>query len=601
MPKQQERILAVVGSRVRDVTVDLDLPDLYRRNAKLKEVIRFRSNDPIIRAGTRIAPHTVGIDLPIFHMELAPPDVKRAGIRIGGETYYRLESGEIYQLLESPHEADTDDATLPPIELPCEGRAWGGGGLNMAVALRGMSSYPTTAITYVDSARPLHEKEWFQRFWTTIAEAGPVDIELFNADMNSLKRALEPLFQVPERPGNTRSEATGLLQPLIEWVQRELSQYLERAGERGYRAIARLISAFDPLASVDLFLMQQRIRFAMLRATNHPAPANLVFRRIRDSAITIDDRIIFRGYRTPLDRTWRTEALEMLRAQIKNPGLIVINTVHDSPLFMAALEWAREVQDRQKGEKNRNKWEMHDICPILIVLSSRNLQHFADLRDLEQQYASLANLYVLFNGAEFGDYMIAHEPEEAKAFIDNMRNGHPPCTGRLRQLFNEFSASVIPGFDKRFFITLGSLGSLGVTSQRVVYLGTYAVPEKPFYNTTGCGDAFAAGVALLVFHMHNHGWTELAPVGHVLPREQDWDIREFTLMMQLGTAAAYAKASSPIGIVTRRDVEALLDHAYLPTSPAIAFQDFGGTEVIERPTAATRIGLPGILTKILDA
>ena len=61
----------------------------------------------------------------------------------------------------------------------------------MAVALRGMSSYPTTSITYVDSARPLHEKEWFQRFWTTIAEAGPVDIELFNADMNSLKRALE--------------------------------------------------------------------------------------------------------------------------------------------------------------------------------------------------------------------------------------------------------------------------------------------------------------------------------------------------------------------------------------------------------------------------
>lgn len=588
--------IAVFGSRVRDVTVDVDLPDLYRGKPKLRELIRFHGNDPIIKHNTSVVTSPQSGWALRFPMKLNVPtkERKETCLSIDGETYYRLRGGMKYQLAEAARELPPGDEVPSVVELPCRGRNWGGGGVNLACAIRGMSKATTTPITYLDIGRKLAEKKWYRDLVKKFGQMGGVSPQNLAADI----KAIAEIGEVAGRLAQTAWQAdhagfnADVLRGLRQ-VQGNLNEWLQQAGERAYRVVAGVASMFDALESADFFLTRQDIRFAMLREAGQAPPFNLVFAEVRDTARAITDKIIFRGHREGLGSDAQTRAVEMLREQVPNPGLIGINTLYDTPLFMAALEWATEVQAKQRANSAK-----HRMCPVLLVLTPKNVKHFKGRRTFERTYAKLENLYVLFNESEFGDYISRNDRQQAEQFVKSMRAGFLPEGACLRSLFNQFD-NIIAQPDKRFIVTFGSLGSIGMSHQHIVYVGTYAVPEKHIFGTNGCGDAYGAGVALAVYHKHNQ---KPSGAGHLSPpSDGGGDIEDLTLMMQLGTAAAYSKATSPSGAVTQREVTSLLENEYLPTADRVSIGDVPDGP-LARPLVAKRVRLEGqkLLREVLD-
>src|SRR3989344_2755613 len=205
-----ERYMAVFGSCVRDVMVDVDLPVLYRFNPNVRQVIRFHGNDPIIRRGSRIRVQTTGTSLARFDVVFAEYDDNKYGLEVGGQRYYKLVGGKKYDLSNLGNKAE------PPgdLEFPCQSQSWGGGGINLVTACRGISGKDVTPITYIDVA---------------------------------------------------------------QLAQNALFKWASLAGERAYRGIAKFAEIFDPVEYVELFLAQREIRAVMLRQATGPTPVNLVF------------------------------------------------------------------------------------------------------------------------------------------------------------------------------------------------------------------------------------------------------------------------------------------------------------------------------------
>jgi hypothetical protein len=587
--------IAVFGSRVRDITVDVDLPDLYRDDPDLRSLIRFHGNDPIIKVGAKIAV-PLGARSLFFDMTLVEPrdpaKHRELHVEIGGDGYYRLQGGHKYDLASAPR---WDRPRSRSIELPCRRRSWGGGGINLACAARGISSERTTPITYLDTARPLVEKQWYKDLWQRFREAAesPTNLE---SDIGLVRNLLTVAIVKPGRAGAPKSTIS--VDNLSRAVEAVLRPYLEKSGERAYRLLAQILSVFDPLESVDIALTRMGVRFAMVRRVSFPAPFNLVFARVRERGRSINDKMIFRGHRGMLDNAFRKDATELLNKEVPSPGLIVLNTVYDTPLFLAGLDWAIEQQARQRERNLKGD----QLCPVVLVLTRRNLAHIPQRAAFEKAYTELKNLYVLFNESEFGDYVSAKEPKRASEFLKRIEAGLPPDLAELDSLLDS-CRKVVSESDQHFIVTFGSLGSFGVSHAHVVYVGTYAVREKQVLDTSGCGDAYAGGVCLLVYHKHNHQWRELAQPGYLSngsPTTGPRQIEDFTLMMQVGAAAAYARATDPFGLVGRRAVASLLENEFLPTSDPTALGDLRNAKTYV-PHSARRVGLPGLLQKILDA
>ncbi len=87
------RHIAVFGNRVRDVTVDVDLPDLYRLDPELRKTIRFDDNDPIIRRGCTVRVTASGAELPPFDLVFEREDDEEAHAKVDDKDYYRLKGG----------------------------------------------------------------------------------------------------------------------------------------------------------------------------------------------------------------------------------------------------------------------------------------------------------------------------------------------------------------------------------------------------------------------------------------------------------------------------------------------------------------------------
>ena len=397
----------------------------------------------------------------------------------------------------------------------------------------------------------------------------------------------------------TRTDVNSAAIDVAQLAQNALFKWASLAGERAYRGIAKFAEIFDPVEYVELFLAQREIRAVMLRQATGPTPVNLVFSRFHDESQDITDKVIFRGARENLPEDAKDSALALVQDQIRDTGLIVINTVYDTPMFHAALEWATIVQAKQEAEKKGTGWQQFQrICPVLLVLTTRNLGHFSNQELLESRYKGLKNLYVLFNESEFGEYIQVHDPEVAKEFLTQIKSGLAPDKGPLWHLLRRYH-DIVPGTDKTVIVTFGPIGSIGVTEQHVIYVGTYSVPGKHIYGTNGCGDAYAAGVALLVYHKHNQDWEDITSLAYLRPPPDDSKSSDVLLMMQLGTAAAYAKATHPIGLVTRHDVHLLLERAYLPTARSLGLErPERGT--IEQPETARLVQMKGILPQILN-
>jgi hypothetical protein len=588
--------IAIFGSRVRDTTVDVDLPDLYRDDPDLRASIRFHGNDPIIKLGATIAVPLGNRSL-LFRMKLVEPSDDSARrelhVDVGSDHYYRLQGGHKYDLDTAP------DWGRPPagsIELPCRRRSWGGGGINLAAAARGMSSERTTPIIYLDTARPLLEKQWYKDLWQRFRDAADTPSRNWEVDLDLVRGLIMAAIAKNDREATAEGKVSA--DDLRTSVEGVLGPYLDHSGERAYRLLAHILSVFDPLESVDLALTRMGVRFAMVRGVPFPAPFNLVFAQVRDRARSINDKMIFRGHRGALESTFKNYATELLKKEVPDPGLIVLNTVYDTPLFLAGLDWAIALQAQQVDEGRKKD----EICPVVLVLTRKNLAHIPEREAFELAYTRLRNLYVLFNEAEFGDYITTKDPKRAAQFLKRIEAGLPPELEELDSLLDT-CWQIISRSDQHFIVTFGSLGSFGVSHTHVVYVGTYAVRDKQVLDTSGCGDAYAGGVSLLVYHKHNHRLEKLARRGylsHGLTTMGPRQIEDFTLMMQVGAAAAYAKATDPFGIVGRRSVVSLLENEFLPTSDPTGLGDLRNAKTYI-PHSARRVGLSDLLRHILDA
>lgn len=586
--------LVVFGNRVRDISLDVDLPTIYRADRTLQDDIRIEDHHPIVRDGsviyTEVGEHRFEFAMRLDLSEMKDEEKKRTQFSVEGQTYYRLHAGSKYLLLQPPARGPG----ARDIALPCLGRSWGGGGLNLACACRGLSDKTTTPITYVDTSWPLSNEPWFSKFWDRFRTGQALmGHENLRADLELLMGVVKEAVSIFPPGGEAVADATQVVD-IVSRVQRRVENWLGGSGERAARVVTEIMSVFDPLESADLFLTLHGIRFAMLRLSAGPAPMNYIFSQVRDAAVTINDKIIFRGPRSRLEREKADAVASFVQREIPEPGAIVVNTIHDAGLFWGALQWAKEVQKSQA-----NSVPEHNICPVVLALTERNLTHFGGAAGLSDACRDIRNLYILFNEEELGK-LIEKDRRAADSFRSTVSAGLLPEEGPTKALLAELDV-LLHDPDHHVIITMGSLGSLGFSQGRMSYVGTYSVPTTRTYGTTGCGDAFAAGVALLVHHRHNHNFDGIRR-GNLLTGRWEGVEADLTLMMQLGTAAAFSKLTHPLGTVSARDVRSLLEGAYLPTTtPPIALGDLRSTskDPIPRPLSATIVGVHGALKQIL--
>lgn len=566
IPDSKQTPIVVFGSRVRDVTVDIDLSAMHLVRPDLRDLIRFEDNDPVLRVGTQVAT-LVGNRTFNFTLNLQATQKRgrrEPAVRKDPKPMYVLHPGTKYDFRRPVGERPGH----PQLVLPARGLSWGGGGINLAVTLRGLSSRMTSPLVYVDTARPYHEREEWQKFWRAARSL-----------------TTEPkLASALPKPSNSRRAApppTDAIATARRWMDAVLRH------EAGFRHLAQLLSAFDQQDSLELFLAARQIDFALYRHAPASAPLNLVFGSLRDASREFTDKIIFRGWRPLLGDDHEDAILAHLDGEIRTPGLIVINTVYDPPLFRAALRWAKRVQDRQQALPDRL------LCPVVACLTERNLKHLSGRRRAALgELKTLRNLYVIFNDAEFGQFSAAPRRRSANAslLLKTIEQRLRPTGEDLRTLLDDF-ISDFPKADQHVIVTLGEVGSMGVANDVIRCTGSYVVPQKRVFSTSGCGDAFAAGVALLAYHWHNGSSDVSAAWG--APQQR------LDLMLKVGAAAAYARATSPTSSVSSRDVLALLQNAYLPFAERGLVTQPAGPGPLAPPATAELVGLRG-LERILD-
>ena len=130
--------IVVFGSRVRDVSVDLNLPSLYRIDRKMRDAIWFEGNDPVLKAQTwletKIRERTFW-----FYLEIntqAMDKKARKDLQSYRSGLYKLRGGAKYELTEhgtfnAPRNREGSAPLV--IEAPCLGWSWGGGGVAQLV------------------------------------------------------------------------------------------------------------------------------------------------------------------------------------------------------------------------------------------------------------------------------------------------------------------------------------------------------------------------------------------------------------------------------------------------------------------------------------
>ena len=602
--------LVVIGSRTSDISVDIDLSELYRLHPNSREKIRFRGNDPTIRKNQQIAARIASGKFIIFNIniDLSEDDPKeKVEFSLDDDRYYKLEGGGKYTLATQPTQVSKIDAHADALELVCEDRSWGGGGINLAKTCRSLSSESTTPITYVDASPHISTLRWFKSFcakrrdfMTSIHESTK---EQYKTDMFYLAHLVGIMRNLKLDP-DLESVADAINEHLAQTGDL-IARWLEEVGERGYRSISQLLSIIDPLENVELFLAQQGIETTMLRHESAPEQINLVFTSFRDSSRKISDKIIFRGKQQQLDQDIGEAAYKLLDREFPEPGAVVLNTVYDENLFFAALKWIKDVQrkqldaiDTQKPavSKQDSAVAKQRVFPVIVAFTERNRQHLEKLKPLQKICKELHNLYLVFNEAEFADYAANDREAQADEFKSNIKAGMRPEIRRLGQFFKQCDQTT-PLTTTKIFVTLGTLGSIGYVLNHYRYSGPFSVPEKTIFSTNGCGDAYAAAVALLAYHKHNHEFDGGSPGYLLSDKKEQADVE---LMMQLGTAAAYSKATSPTGRVTCRDVLSLVQNSYLPTGEPAEVTSFDEGPVAQPPHAVIRSDVE-MLQNILDA
>jgi sugar/nucleoside kinase (ribokinase family) len=544
-PSSAAPCLGVIGNAVQDVFVRADLPDLARQSQR-SVPIRFVENDPIIERGTSIdvvrqgeIVHTVDVHL----------DPGKHGFP-NDENTYKLVVGGKHQLLEGP--AGGASASPARVRIPFWHRRWGGGGVNCAVTARSLAPATSTRIKYCDITRPLKG-------------------QMILADLPHFASHLAALM--PSAPEG------GI--PLEETARRVIDRLASDEGM--LRALVSLATKYTEESHLELYLALRKIDFSFFRSASWRKITNLVLAQIIGHDREIHDKVIFRGLRGELDASERPSAAEHLRRAIDDADVVLVNTVYDSIFFDAAIDALKASEPKQIV------WAMTESTQDCMKKTARDF-----IRERREEL--FENSILIFNETEFSQYVRGKKALDQ--FTSDIQAGRLPSARDVNALVTELVDDV-GGLRAHVFVTLGRLGSIGVLpSGLVLYMGPYQAGRQ-VHDTTGCGDAFAAGISLLALHKAsiyqrlrdaNRGETEIS--------------REFALLsMAVATAAAYSKATSPTNEVSASDVVSLLRSQYLPRAEVMQLEP--KAQVAERrlvqPRTSVLSGYEGLLDHIIAA
>jgi hypothetical protein len=545
-------VLAVIGNGVHDRTVELDLERLRYVDRDVGDKIRIAEDGRVvaIRTGTRLK--VVG---PLGDWEVV--DLRPAGVaqRDGFLRFVPSENDKF----------DHDPAVVAPpgptIEVPRKRSRWGGGGVGAITAMRALSPAGVTPLRYVDIGRPITEST---RFSENLARV----FELVLTSQPLLARSADLLHPLAAASGAGPSHLEALSAQLRA-VGGKVLATINASGlrEEFYQRTAKLFRTYSEGTHLEMYLDELAIEFSFFRHPDWKAISNLVISKVRDGSFEVNNKILIRGERAALPPDVGAAVRSDVSAAVRDASVLMINTIYDQTFFDAAID----VAIRRQGEGTRIIWAMTEKTAAKI----KELQ-------LKNQLppSFFTNSVFIFNAPEFAAFLGDGEFAGAERRL--------PRVSLIRSLVKRFTNAIHAPFSCRLYVTLGARGSLGVTQHgEIIYTGTYGHIGREIHDTTGAGDAYAGALALMEYHG--------AALG--LRRNE----RQFVMQaMAIASAAAYSKATNPLGTVVAEDVARLVSRAYVPAETVAWVGDDGRDGArVEAPETARRYPYADELAKVI--
>lgn len=586
---QQPRIW-IIGNSVQDLTVDLDLRRLEPDNPHISELIFFKTDDPRprIRLGTHILPTDAGKPIePGFQVFLksSTPDPDDA-------SYYILAGGNKYTLDTPTDEAQVAAAGLPPIRTPLTSLTWAGGGINVVNTIRALSPATATAVHYSDIGRPIsHESDAVRNLKGVLADMLR-DAVLPN--LGQLALMSEETSEAPMRNPQEQPQITTLLRAIAgQDADRVIDILLKlgvdfirtTGGENYYRRLTAAVNTYTNQSHLQVYLQHNQVDFGFYRSERWRPIQNLVFSGIADELNEVRNKIILRGIRQNLAVDEEPAVLKSLEDESRAAyfPVVMLNTIYDDVFFDAAFKLIEELKSRSPTGLN------------LVFAMTEHMMQRLKITNLPAMKILLDGSTLIFNEREFAMYLRQVVGEDATQFAQDVEQRRPPERGVLVKLVKALLEKI--GIRAEIYVTLGPYGSLGILPWgEIMYVGTYSVTGRRIYDTTGCGDAYAAVVTLLKHHRRMR--PEGLIGGHV--REERRAQEEMFHAMAWATAAAYSKATSPVGRVYAADVIDLVRTRYVPQAWTARVGDDRQVEGrLQEPEWARRIQYTGAFQEII--
>ncbi|MBS1787261.1 MAG: hypothetical protein JST85_06040 [Acidobacteria bacterium] len=557
-----EKGIWILGNAVQDLTIDIDLQRLEPDNHGLLELMNFRGNDPLIAAGLVLQLIREGETVHEAQIYLKPQDDLQAE-DLKGRKFYKLVGGRKYSL-RPPDGNESPAEKSSKVRIPTKSIAWGGGGINVVNTIRSLSPMGVTPVHYSDIGAVTVVPE------STIELAG-----VFISELLSNPRKLSQIKKIlVQSKGKAKKGAIDEFTKLAPSLIREPA-----VGERLYRQFVSAMKDYSPQDNLEVYLTERHTSFAFWRSNSWTTIRNIAVASFTGKDNDVRNKIIFRGHRDTLgDEVAIEDITRKLLDESSECSVIMVNTIYDDKFYEAAFD----IATKHKGKEVKLVFAMTDS-----VANRFKLKHLPEMRD------QLEGATLIFNEAELSKYVAEDIGNDASVFADDLAKGRLPDIDLLKKLAWSLVKNLGGGLLAEIYITLGPYGSLGITpAGKIIYVGTFGGNQRPIYDTNGCGDAYAGAVTMLKCHKDPDGYL-MKPGGHNAAIQEEGMI----LTMAVATAAAYAKATNPAGIVRATDVISLLRNEYIPCLE-IAQLGQGGFDTQGAKDSAGRLAQPPLARRI---
>ncbi|MBN2053796.1 hypothetical protein JW905_02660 [bacterium] len=628
--------LWIVGQYVLDVTVELNLEDYYTAASATGTPIR----DLIKVEGQALRVHPrLELEVDVRGQKVKfPLRIVDDGTPI--DEACELVPGRKYDLASEPM---NEKVTISTIASRVN---WGGGGMNVAMAIRDMS--PVELTGHVKFSAISHN-------WVLNKVAQELNDILADSSWKGTftggdeDRSGEPIPGSPLEPKMPCEDAI-----------RRVSNFMKR-----YDSEVNVIEWALAKANIDFALC----RDGMIRRNESLLPArNLVISQVSSPRVQLKDKIVLRGAKPQLDYSireqpaagnkseWNRLVTSFVDENFKNQNIyLMINSLEDPELLRQLLKKWNELENEDDDQQN------NEVLGGIIAMTKTNQKH-VDTMFVKKGFQHLIKRFsILMNETELASLMctlflhsskrkkfyipviqmlLRHERERLKRLLpqeddqlfrpENTQQvagklcelwkqaNNPEESGEtaeieakktldgIQGLFNPITENVLNlkkaiesldilrtavKLEGNLYLTLGKHGSMCLDRNDHVSFAKAIPGFSEGYDTTGLGDAWAAVITLLEYHT-----IQATRKGYNAYPQPFWREMNPRYFIKVANAVASCKFTNPYGRVFLPQLLRIMRNHYIPISefhlPGIRKTPYTVTDadtITQRPENAERI------------